>query len=248
MRQTKTRAKIPDWIEHLRDAETAYVLFSGGKDSSAALVYAKELSDRYCESPELVALHVNTTAGLPQVEEFSEEFCSHVGVPYTVLRPEEDYFTLVKRWGVPRPRARWCCFHLKIEPIKLFLEGQENYVVLDGMRREESRKRSQYPPTYDHPHFGLVIHPIIDWTKDEVEDFIVSRDLPINPAYELGFSSWECWCGVFKRKGEFEKLLDVDREFFMKLVELEDSLRSGYAYAYFNGKPFYLKDLLDHDD
>jgi len=237
----------PKWLEHLREAETAYVLFSGGKDSSAALVYTKELIEKFCESPRLVALHVNTTAGLPAVENFSAEFCAHVGVPLKVLRPEEDYFTLVKRWGVPRPRARWCCFHLKIEPIKLFLEGQENYVILDGIRREESRKRSEYPPTYNHPHFGLVIHPIIDWTKENVEEFIASRALPVNPAYDLGFSSWECWCGVFKRKCEFEKLLEVDTDFFMKLVELEDSLRSGYAYAYFNGEPFYLRDLLSDE-
>jgi len=236
--------RSPEWLEHLLDAETAYVLFSGGKDSSAALAYTKELVEARNFPTRLIALHVNTTAGLPLVESFSEEFCAHLDVPLLILRPEEDYFTLVKKWGVPRPRARWCCFHLKIEPIKRFLEGQENFVVLDGMRREESRKRSQYPPTYEHPHFGLVIHPIIDWTKEQVEEFIVSRSLPVNPAYELGFSSWECWCGVFKRKCEFERLRDIDNEFFMKLVELEDSLKSGYAYAYFNREPFYLKDLL----
>lgn len=238
----------PKWFDHLQKAETAYVLFSGGKDSSAALVYTKELVEEFCESPRLVALHVDTTAGLPAVEDFSEEFCAHVGVPLTVLRPKEDYFTLVKKWGVPRPRARWCCFHLKIEPIKLFLGEHKNYVVLDGMRRQESRKRSQYPPTYNHPHFGLVIHPIIDWTKEQVEALIASRGLPVNPAYDLGFSSWECWCGIFKRKSEFESLRDVDIDFFMKLVELEESLRSGYAYAYFNGKPFYLRNLLKDDE
>jgi 3'-phosphoadenosine 5'-phosphosulfate sulfotransferase (PAPS reductase)/FAD synthetase len=237
----------PEWMAHLVNADTAYVLFSGGKDSCAALAYTKELLQDQQTRPRLVALHVDTTAGLPAVEGFAEEFCAFLGVPLEVIRPEEDYFTLVKRWGVPRPRARWCCFHLKIEPIRVYLESQQDYVVLDGMRRQESRKRSGYPATYDHPHFGLVVHPIIDWTSEEIEDFITSRDLPVNPAYQLGFSSWECWCGVFKRKCEFERLLEVDREFFMRLVELEDALRSGYAYAYFDGKPFYLRGLLEDD-
>lgn len=237
----------PEWTAHLVNAHTAYVLFSGGKDSSVALAYTKELLEQHNSRPRLVALHVDTTAGLPAVESFSQEFCDKLEVPLEVLSPEEDYFTLVRRWGVPRPRARWCCFHLKIEPIKLFLAAQNDYVVLDGMRREESRKRSQYPATYDHPHFGFVIHPIIDWTTEDVQTFIASRDLPVNPAYDLGFSSWECWCGVFKRKCEFETLLEVDREFFMRLVELEDALESGYAYAYFDGKPFYLRGLLEDD-
>lgn len=239
--------QAPEWLHHLEEARTAYVLFSGGKDSSVALVHTKDLIERFCESPRIVAVHVNTTAGLPAAEDFTRQFCAHVDVPLKVLEPKEDYFTLVERWGVPRPRARWCCFHLKIEPIKLFLEDKNNYVVLDGMRRDESRKRSTYAPTYEHPHFGIVIHPIIDWSKEEVDEFITSRDLPVNPAYEHGFSSWECWCGVFKRKSEFEKLKDVDREFFMRLVDLEDSLRSGYAYAFFDGKPFYLRSLLDDD-
>jgi 3'-phosphoadenosine 5'-phosphosulfate sulfotransferase (PAPS reductase)/FAD synthetase len=237
----------PEWMKHLSAADTAYVLFSGGKDSCVALAHTKELMERREVATQLVALHVDTTAGLPAVEGFSEEFCALLGIPLEVIRPKEDYFTLVKRWGVPRPRARWCCFHLKIEPIKTYLEERQGYIVLDGMRREESRKRSQYPATYDHPHFGMVVHPIIDWTAQQVDEFIDSRNLPVNPAYELGFSSWECWCGVFKRKCEFERLLEVDEDFFMKLVELESSLESGFAYAYFDGQPFYLRSLLDDD-
>jgi len=41
---------------------------------------------------------------------------------------------------------------------------------------------------------------------------------------------------------------EVQPEFFFKLAELEAELRSGYAYAYFNGQPFYLRDLLDNNE
>jgi 3'-phosphoadenosine 5'-phosphosulfate sulfotransferase (PAPS reductase)/FAD synthetase len=92
---------------------------------------------------------------------------------------------------------------------------------------------------------GFVIHPIIDWTDADVDNYIREHELPVNPAYALGFGSWECWCGVFKRKSEFERLRDVDPAFFMKLVRIENSLCSGYAYAYFGGEPFYLRSLLE---
>ena len=236
------------WVQLLADAKQAFVLFSGGKDSCAALAYSKKLIEEIEPKPSLAALHVDTTVSLPSSEDFVEEFCKHLGVPVKTIKPKVDYFTLVQKWGVPRPRARWCCFHLKIEPIKNYLKAFSNYVVLDGMRREESRKRSAYPRTYIHRHFGLVIHPIIEWTQEDVETYLKSMNLPLNPAYELGFSSWECWCGVFKRKSEFEKLKEADPEFFAKLVRLEASLTSGYAYAYFNNKPFYLSSLLSPEE
>lgn len=233
------------WLELLTDAKTVFALFSGGKDSAAALAFTKECLQAERDGVKLVALHVDTTVGLPQTEEFVRDFCGIIDVKLEILRPKEDYFSLVKRWGVPRPRARWCCFHLKIEPIRDYLREFSDFVVVDGMRREESRKRNGYPFTYQHPHFGWVVHPIIDWTGGEVDDFLRARALPINPAYELGFSSWECWCGVYKRREEFVKLKETNPDFFMKLVRLESQLTSGFAYAFCDHKPLYLRDLLD---
>lgn len=236
------------WLELLTGANTVFVLFSGGKDSAAALAFTKECLLTNGDETKLVALHVDTTVGLPQTEEFVKDFCRTVSISLEILRPKEDYFSLAKRWGVPRPRARWCCFHLKIEPLKNYLRHCSDFVVVDGMRREESRKRRAYPFVYQHPHFGCVVHPIIDWTAEEVDNFLRDRRLPINPAYELGFSSWECWCGVYKRKEEFVALKKTNPDFFMKLVELESQLASGFAYAFCDHKPLYLRDLLNEED
>lgn len=238
----------PDWIDVLDGARKVFVLFSGGKDSSATLAYTKEVVDKWAPLAKVNAIFADTTIGLPDSEEFIQDFCALLHIPLHIVRPNRDYFTLVGKWGVPRPRARWCCYHLKIEPIKKFLQGYSDYVVIDGIRRKESRKRSLYPATYKHPHFGMVIHPIIDWTDEEVNEYLECKELPINPAYSFGFSSWECWCGVFKRKGEFEKLKEVEPDFFLKLVKLESEFKSGYAYAYFNGKPFYLRNLLSTEE
>lgn len=142
-----------------------------------------------------------------------------------------------------RPKARWCCFALKIEPIKEFLKQFPNRLVFDGIRREESKKRSKYPLTYNHRHFGLVIHPIIDWTAKQVEEYLKAKGLPINPVYEYGVGSWECWCGVYKRRVEFERLKEVCPELFAKLLELEREFRSGFAYAFSRGKPLYLREI-----
>lgn len=246
----EAKATMPDWIDVFEGVQKVFVLFSGGKDSSAALAYTQEILARWTPHVEIDAVFADTTIGLPDSEKFIQDFCGLLRVPLHVVHPahDQDYFTLARKWGVPRPRARWCCYHLKIKPLKEFLQNYEAYVVVDGIRRKESQKRSSYPVIYVHPHFGLVAHPIIDWTSEDVDKYLESKGLPINPAYTFGFSSWECWCGVFKRKGEFEKLKEVEPEFFLKLAKLESEFKSGYAYAYFNGKPFYLRDLLSKEE
>lgn len=236
--------KSSEWLP-LLDGNKPFVTFSGGKDSAATLAFVKEALDSY--APELAskleAIYADTTIGLPNADEYVIDFCKRIGVPLVIVKPAVDYFTRAEKWGTPRPRARWCCFELKLKPIRDYLRRFPNHVVLDGMRRKESRRRANFPMTYQHRHLGFVIHPIIDWTSDDVESYLQSRGLPINPAYDFGFSSWECWCGVCKRESEFKALKEKYPDFFNKLVELESKMKSGFAYTFKQGNPLYLRDL-----
>ena len=66
-----------------------------------------------------------------------------------VQRSKVDYFTLVKKWGIPSFRYRWCCRELKIKPIEDFLATiQEPKVVFDGIRVAESKVRKEYIPIW----------------------------------------------------------------------------------------------------
>jgi len=220
-----------------------FVLFSGGKDSLATLALCQE------KLGDVVALHADTTASLPENLDYIRDIClNHLVVPLVIVRPTTDYFTLAKRWGVPSVKARWCCYHLKIEPMKKFLKDFHDKIIFDGIRREESRKRSQYGAYFYHKAFkAWVVHPIIDWTTKEVLRFLKDRGLPLNPIYAMGFRSPGCWCGVYKSRKEFERLRVVRPELFARLVEIENSLKTDFAYS----KVARLKELerqklLDH--
>ncbi len=137
-----------------------FVLFSGGQDSLCVLEYMRHLAQR--SDTEVTALHADTTAGFPEVEEYVREVCEKLGVPLVTVRPTHDYFDLAKRWGIPSFRSRWCCETLKIAPIRRHLATVEGpKVIFDGIRAAESNLRAKYLPVWFHPSFRCIsVSPI----------------------------------------------------------------------------------------
>ena len=155
-----------------------FLLFSGGKDSLCLLYYISRLARGI--GKEITALHVDTTASFPEVEEYVRNVCSLLSVPLVIVRPPYDYFELAKKWGIPGVKSRWCCETLKISPIRRFLSnvaGQK--IIFDGIRSAESNIRATYIPIWYHPSFRCIsVSPIFDWSDEKVEKYIVAGSCP----------------------------------------------------------------------
>lgn len=145
------------------------ICYSGGKDSEVILELAKMAGINYR------AIYKNTTIDPPGT-------ISHVlskGVE--MVRPKITFVELMKKKGWPSRQVRFCCSELK------------EYKILDyavvGIRREESRKRAE---RYQEPEICRVYNakektrqylPILDWTIQDVVDFLKERDIQCAPHY-----------------------------------------------------------------
>lgn len=225
----------------IRNANT-YVLFSGGRDSLCTLDYLMGVASSI--GREITALHVDTTAGFPEVTTYVEKTCQKMKVDLKILTPETDYFTLAKEWGIPAFNSRWCCRELKIKPLADFLAKISNpKIVFDGIRAVESSIRAKYLPVWFHPGFNcLSVSPIFHWSDEEIQAYIEKRNLPTGPSFELGTSA-ECWCGAYKRKADFEELYRLHPEIYDKLIEVEQANKYGFTFIYENGKKIPLANL-----
>jgi len=224
-----------------------YVLFSGGRDSLVTLHLVSKVAEAFRKR--VVAIHVDTTVSTPGNREYVEDVCREIGVKLVILQPKRDYFTLVERWGFPTPTRRWCCYSLKIEPIKDFLNKiQGAKVIFDGIRSEESFKRRGYPIIGFHKHFRcLCCHTIFTWSSEDVKRYIAKNGLRENPLYRFFPRASECWCTAFKTIDQFRALSLHYPEFFNKLVELESRLKGGGSALYKNGRKVFLKTLISQD-
>lgn len=145
------------------------ISYSGGKDSEIILELAKMSGIAYR------AIYKNTSIDIPG----TIAHCKSKGVE--VLAPTMNFFDLVKKKGMPSRFARFCCEVLK------------EYKVLDravqGVRRAESIKRAkrykepEVCRTYPKGQKARIYLPILEWTDDNVAEFIKERGIKCHPLY-----------------------------------------------------------------
>lgn len=152
--------------EHCQPLEVAY---SGGKDSDVILELTKMAGVEYR------AIYKNTTIDAPGTIKHALERGAEI------LRPEKTFFQMMETHGWPSRRVRWCC--------KAFKEFKVLDYVVIGVRREESRARAE---RYKEPEVCRVYSkkekvrqylPILDWTTDDVAEFLQERDVKCAPVY-----------------------------------------------------------------
>lgn len=158
--------------------EGFYIAFSGGKDSQVILELAKQAGVKHDAHMAL------TTVDPPELLRFVRAHYLEV----ELLRPTESMYSLIVRKGIPPTRrVRYCCDVLK-EP-----SGAGRFVVT-GVRWEESARRARrgmVESCYRHGKHRL-IHPIIDWSSEDVWEYLAERGLPHCSLYDEGFTRIGC--------------------------------------------------------
>lgn len=84
-----------------------------------------------------------------------------------------------------------CCHIRKIEPLKRALKGNELWIT--GLRREQSPTRldMQYAE-WDEGNRIIKVNPLLDWTEQQVWDYIREHKIPYNSLHDEGFPSIGC--------------------------------------------------------
>lgn len=218
----KEKTAIARLVEASNTSERFYkkplvITTSGGKDSSVVV----ELALRAGIDFELMHNHTTADAP-ETVKFIRGEFkrLEDMGFPskqiivnYPVYRGQRcSMWSLIPQKLMPPTRiARYCCAILKERG------GQGRYIAT-GIRWAESEKRKNGRGIYESTHrdqskrvilnndnddrrrlfetcsikHTAVCNPIIDWTDDDVWQFIQDAKIPVNPLYQCGFSRVGC--------------------------------------------------------
>ena len=95
-----------------------------------------------------------------------------------------------------------CCHIRKVEPLKRALAGKKIWVT--GIRAEHSANRDHMPQVeWDEVNQVIKFHPLLNWTTEQVKDYIRKENIPYNPLHDKGFVSIGCApCTRAVRPGE----------------------------------------------
>lgn len=84
-----------------------------------------------------------------------------------------------------------CCFIRKVEPLKRAL--QHKTIWITGIRAEHSEGRNDMPMVeWDESNQIIKIHPLLNWTLEEVKNEIKKHNIPYSPLHDKGFVSIGC--------------------------------------------------------
>jgi len=172
--------KVEQSIERIKmfePPEGYYVAFSGGKDSIVVLELVKRAGVKY-------DVHYNvTTIDPPELTKYIKEF--HKDVIWD--RNKNSFFQLLVKKGFPTRQGRWCCAEFKER-------GGKDRFILTGIRWQESYSRSKRKMTETCNKLAgkHYLHPIIDWTENDVWEFIKLYKLPYCNLYDNGWKRIGC--------------------------------------------------------
>jgi DNA sulfur modification protein DndC len=196
-----------DWPLPL-NAPRLLVAYSGGKDSTVVLDMAYRLWDGG-RVRELAVVHNEELLKAPPLFQWVYEVLSGVaraGVGVYVIVPKDDFISTIfeKRYSPPGHAFTWCVARMKERPTRRFMEQiGGRWVKATGVRLEESAHRERVIRSRCGAGAGacgcwlqkstgvsLEIAPIVDWTAEEVVEYLRTRRRP--------------WDG-----GDYSYLLDV---------------------------------------
>jgi phosphoadenosine phosphosulfate reductase len=186
------------------------VMVSGGKDSSvitdlaicAGIKCKFEVSWTGIEYPETVYFLRREKQRIEALG-FSFEFI----IPRDANGKQITMWKLIEAYGFPTRQMRFCCERLKE------VAGRNAYCIL-GIRWAESVKRKAGRFIHEIAGHKLMtnsdneatrrmtencmrknkymLNPIIDWSDDEVWEYIREHHLPYNPLYDMGHKRVGC--------------------------------------------------------
>lgn len=218
----------------LRYREYGFIgAFSGGKDSQVIRQLLNMAEVKH------VMKYQWTTIDPPEVIHFIREQYPDV----IIERPDETFWQLCYRHGIlPTQYKRFCCRELK--------ESKDSHcVTITGVRAAESPKRKirqevEIQTRRRHPDYirgtldqfnmyrethvdcimgkdKLIVNPIIDWTEQDVWEFLHYMDLPSCELYDRGYNRVGClFCPMASRRSlhMMEKDYPKYRKAFIRLI------------------------------
>jgi len=231
---------IPPEIQNF---EIYIVAYSGGKDSTATLLWTLDNLPRervrvvFCDTG---AAWPETYDYLDYIEQELDVEIKRVKAGDRPLPPGRNgkithgcfrgvsggLFDLVRARGKwPGPQYRYCTQYLKRHPLDLYCDEQPSPIKIFGQRAEESEVRSKLNPfdlTGDNTRHPMY-RPVLYWSERQVWDCLRAYRILPNPIYNYA-TRCSCWCCIMGRPREVLNFCRLHPDIAQIAADLEQEI------------------------
>jgi phosphoadenosine phosphosulfate reductase len=161
--------------------------------------------------PQIEIFSIDTGRLYPETYDLIDRMQQRYGRALTIYYPKaEELEGWVGKNGINGFRdglnqRRGCCEVRKVQPFRRAISGRGAWIT--GIRRGQSASRALAAPVEWDGVYGLhKVSPLLEWSENEIWDYIRRKRLPYNTLHDSGFPSIGCApCTRAVQPGEDER-------------------------------------------
>jgi phosphoadenosine phosphosulfate reductase len=202
--ESATPQQILRWaLETYGDRVTMATAF--GPEGCSIIAMLAQLRDEIGIVPDI--FNLDTGYQFPQTLSLKSKIEKKYSLPIRLVSAPESVADMEKRFGGPiyGTNSDECCNIRKVVPLSDALAGFDAYIT--AVRRDQTPERAGIPIIgFDPRNNKVKISPLVNWTKEDVWNFIKANGVPTNLLHEQGYASIGCWpCTRPVKEGEDER-------------------------------------------
>lgn len=191
--------------ERMEKAKYVFWAFSGGRDSTRALIATWQAfvdTGKHCE-----VIYVENTCEFPDLIMHIRRICKMLGAKLTTVHPDKTYLTEYYEKGKSPDSLYMDCVETLInKPMDQYIAsvvGKEDYILVRGGQPKQKTGRSgtaEFQSVKSKPSM-IIYNPCFSMTKEQLE-----AKIPEWPGYAAGFRRTACWCCPFQCAEQYDAL------------------------------------------
>jgi len=175
-----------DIIEQHLAQHNGYLAWSGGKDSTSALILAHSVS------PSLPVIWFDSGLEFPETRTYIHDLTKQLSLNLHIIPAEPDALTMLKETGTWDHSAAFAPSNRNFHTTLITIPSQTAHDMfgpgeITGLRAEESVGRrvllASNNGRYTRQDGTQVCAPIWRWTDTDVRGYLAKNGIPLNPVY-----------------------------------------------------------------
>jgi phosphoadenosine phosphosulfate reductase len=198
-------------LDRLRDKfkyrKTEEILSLAYQEFAGTVTFASSLGEEDQVITHMIAEHapqipiftLDTGRLFPETYTLLEHIQKRYSLDFTIYYPDTQAVeAMVKAKGINLfyesiENRKLCCQIRKMDPLKRALAGKKAWIC--GLRRAQALTRQTIEVVEWDAGNGLVkINPLYNWSMDQLQDYIHTHQIEVNPLHVQGFVSIGCAC------------------------------------------------------
>ncbi len=210
VKPTELETVQPEALKLIEECDRVVLQFSGGKDSTVVLNWARGVCANFGKP--LEAVFVETGAEFPDLTSHVIRVCERLGVKLILLHPKQNllqYYCGKKFW--PDSLYRDCLHKFINDPVNRHIRTYEgaNVICVRGGRSNQKTSLSKsnlYQEVKDGDRIVRLLNPFFGVSKADYERALNDVKPLLWRGYDLGFIRTACWCCCFQKVDQWEAL------------------------------------------